>query len=420
MSDPNKIEQMRDHRRVFFEYPLPVVCLSIIAIAITFLLADSSLVFAYKLTGFSVIVAAFLVICGGLYVRQRRIQAESQQFEQDTRRNDAVERSLEALDEAREFFSGSLQPADTFRLVSSKISDLAPFKSIRLYLLNEIRTHLRVAEAGGACAEDIKGQTQAYDEGLAGQAYLNKRVEVDGYLMLDESQELGSSVAIPLCRGTEVFGILEMSFDADFDMDTADLSIFEAIGVRVSPMVLAAIAFERSRLNALTDATTDLPNERAFYMVLEGHIAESIRKREERPLTILAMDIKNFDEINQKYGHVAGDQVLNFVAMVIKENLRQMDFVARSIGDEYLAVLPTATKEISHDVIARVHSGFFGRKLKVADNESIEIVLNIGWAEFGSDGETAGQLLSSARMRKEQSKSTLPSKVVWFPQELVT
>lgn len=110
----------------------------------------------------------------------------------------------------------------------------------------------------------------------------------------------------------------------------------------------------------MTDVTTDLPNERAFYLILENQIAEAQRKREDRPLTILAIDIKNFDEVNQKFGHAAGDRILNFVAHGIKDNLRQMDFLARSIGDEFLAILPTATKEVSHEVIARIQTGFFG------------------------------------------------------------
>ena len=96
-----------------------------------------------------------------------------------------------------------------------------------------------------------------------------------------------------------------------------------------------------------------------------------------------------------------------------------MDFFARSVNDEFLAVLPTATKEISHDIAARIHTGFFGRKLKLSDTESIEIELNIGWAAFGGDGETPGQLLSRAKLRKDQMKTSEPPTVLIFPHEHV-
>jgi diguanylate cyclase (GGDEF)-like protein len=177
--------------------------------------------------------------------------------------------------------------------------------------------------------------------------------------------------------------------------------------------VLNSIAYERKQ-SALTDATTDLPNERAFYLILENQIAETQRKIDERPLTILTIDIKDFADINLQYGHGAGDLALNAAARIIKDNLRQMDFFARAADDEFLAILPTASKAVSYDVVARICSGFFGRKLKISETDSVELHLNFGWAAFGEDGETASQLLKAARIRKAQKKSLSENKVLWF------
>ena len=76
--------------------------------------------------------------------------------------------------------------------------------------------------------------------------------------------------------------------------------MLEAIGERVAPLFLSSISVERSISNALTDALTNLPNERAFFMVLENQLAESQRFRSERPLTVMTVDIKNFAEANQE------------------------------------------------------------------------------------------------------------------------
>ncbi|CAN5451847.1 hypothetical protein BH10ACI3_BH10ACI3_25960 [soil metagenome] len=418
MKESTDTEQRRGDRRASSPYPLMVMAFSLVAIIATFLLSNSSLDVVDKTRGFSAIIAAFLIVSVSLHLWQSKRRPVRDAAMHD--RNAEIERGLNALDEAGEFFAGSLKPADAFRLVSSRVRDLLPFRSIVLYLLDPTRSQLKVAEAEGAGADGQRERTIAFDEGLAGQCYLSKRIEVDGYLALDETQAFGSSVAVPLCNGTEVFGVLQFYFEAEFDLSSVEHSTYEAVGTRVSPLVLSSIAYERSQVNALTDFTTDLPNERAFYLVLENQLAEAQRKREERPLTILAIDIKNFDEINQKFGHAAGDRILNFVAQIIKDNLRQMDFLSRSIGDEYLAILPTASKKISHEVIARIHTGFFGRKLKVNDQESVEVELNVGWATFGHDGETPGQLLSLAQLRKEQVKSAsagTPHKVLWFPQD---
>lgn len=413
MNEPINFEHARDRRRIFSVYQIFVVALSVSAIVSTFLLSNSDLEVGEKTGGFAGILAGFLVACLGLHIWQamRRPVREEEVSDLD------VSRGLAKLDEASEFFSGILKSSDTFRLVTGRIRELIPFKAMVLFLLDGPRTHLRVAEVEGAGVTENRGDQISFDEGLAGQCFSRREVEVDHYMELDAQQDFASSVAIPLCNGAEVFGVLQLYFETDYDAQGADKSLFDAVGERVSPLMLAAIACERSQINALTDITTDLPNERAFYLILENQIAESVRKGDERPLTVLAIDIKGFGEINKRFGHSAGDRVLNFVAKIVMDNLRQMDFLARSIGDEFLAVLPTATKEISQEVITRIHNGFVGRSVTINDDESIEIDVNIGWATFGVDGETPGQLLSLAQLRKEQTKSTLHSKVLWFPQE---
>lgn len=417
MNNDTVKEQALGRRTGFSTYPVMTIALSLLAIVSTFLLSNSELEIQQRTRGFSGIIAVYISFCILLYFRQAR-QKRSTDLRGDDR-DDALERSLTALDEATGFFTGSLRSSDAFRLVASRVRDLVPYDTIVLYLLNESRTKLVAVHADGVRAESEKGRELELDAGLPGQAYSTRQVEIDGYMMLDSEQDFGSAVAIPLLHGENVFGVMQLNFGEDFDTASADPKMFEAVGNRVSPLMLGAISFERTQANALTDVTTDLPNERAFYLVLENQVAEAQRKRGERPLTVLAIDVKGFDEINCTFGHVAGDRVLNFVAQVIKDNLRQMDFVARALNDEFLVILPTADKEVSHEVIARIQTGFFGRKLSINDKQAVEVELNIGWAAFGTDGETPGQLLSLAQLRKEQMKATGPGKVLWFPQESI-
>jgi len=373
------------------------------ALAATYFLGRSDLDITAKTRGFSGVIAGFLIfcVCSHLWQSSRRSRVDSTEVSSD----DDIEHRLHVLEEANEFFAGSLKASDTFRLVASRIRDLIPYRTIVLYLLDETRTYLKVAGSDGADSAAYQGLTLGLDSGLVGKCFSSGQIETD---------ENGSA-AVPLRHGFEVYGVLQM--DNSPDSAKFDHSLLESIGTRVAPLILSSISFERSLTNALTDPTTDLPNERAFYLILENQIAESQRKGEMRPLTILAIDIRNFDEINQRFGHAAGDRVLNFAAQDIKDNLRQMDFFARAMDDEFIAILPTASKEVSHEVMARVHTGFFGRKLKISESDAVEIELNIGWAAFGDDGETPDQLLTAARVRKEQVKSAAPHKVLWFPQE---
>jgi GGDEF domain-containing protein len=94
-----------------------------------------------------------------------------------------------------------------------------------------------------------------------------------------------------------------------------------------------------------------------------------------------------------------------------------MDFFSRASHDEFLTILPTATEEVSLDIMARIRTAFFGNKLQITEADSVQIDVNFGWASFWRDGETPEQLLNVARLRKLQSKSPDPQKVLWFPNE---
>jgi diguanylate cyclase (GGDEF)-like protein len=195
--------------------------------------------------------------------------------------------------------------------------------------------------------------------------------------------------------------------------------LLQAVGVRVAPLFSNSFAYEANIANALTDALTNLPNERGFFMILENQLAQSIRYREERPLAILAMDVSNFAEINQKYGHSAGNEMLAFAAETIKKQLRQMDVLTRSSGDEFLAILPTANEKISFEVSERIRRAFLQSPFRLSERENINLSINFGAATFWRDGETANQLLTTALLRKGQDKSADKSKVLWFPKEFV-
>ncbi|HEV7701262.1 MAG TPA: GGDEF domain-containing protein, partial [Pyrinomonadaceae bacterium] len=356
--------------------------------------------------GFSAIIALFLTGAVGLYLWQTR-RRESDASDAFHVSEADIERHLVMLDDARDFFAGSLKAADTFRLVASRVGELVDLSGLSLLLLDEAGEDFTVAETEGAVAQ-AKGTRRGIAVGAAGECLRERDVIVDTSTL---------SAAIPLRRDVDVYGVLLFEFDSEETLNSVDASTLEAVGERVSPLILSSLAFERSHANALTDVTTDLPNERAFHLILENQVAESVRKGSSRPLTILAFDVRDFDEIAAKYGHSTADRLLNFVAQNVKITLRQMDFFARAHADEFLAIMPTASKEISHEIIARIQTGFFGRKVKVSDTDAVEIELNFGWASFGADGETPTSLLATARERKEQSRAAMPGRVLWFPQE---
>lgn len=332
---------------------------------------------------------------------------------------------LSALDDAREFFGSSLKPADMFRLVSTRVKDMVPFTDCVLLTRTDVDRYV-VHNAFGPDSAKLEKNELVAPACLAGISYLSGEVEVLNDLSderplfpegsLDSAR---SSVVIPLKHQGDVFAVYQLFFDTKEQFTSEMMETFEAVSEKVAPIFLGSLAFESSLSRALTDPLTNLPNERAFQMVLENQLAESQRFRDERPLTVLAVDIKNFDELNRSHGHAFGDRVLTFASQAIASQLRKMDFLSRSMNDEFLIVLPKASERTASEIIGRIRLHLAQTPIEVSESESLKVWLNFGSATFWRDGENIEQLVRNAYLRKQHSKSAEVNNVVDFPKEYV-
>lgn len=138
-------------------------------------------------------------------------------------------------------------------------------------------------------------------------------------------------------------------------------------------------SLEEQRIKATTDSLTGLPNREAYTQRL---IDEHARfHRYDTPLAIVVADVDLFKRINDTYGHLAGDKVLQLIARVLQKNIREVDFVARIGGEEFVILMPGTTIEqayIAAEKLRKVieRSPFNFRK------ERVKITMSFGIAQF--------------------------------------
>lgn len=402
--------------------PLLTLFLPLLAVAVTFFAMLSELAIAMKTIVVLAAVAAYLV---AFYLLHRRPANDSPAQEQAESLLDA-EAKLLALEEANEFFGASLNPADMFRLVASRLGEIVAFDSCVLFSSASENDFLEIKYAAGANAELFGKFRGDVHRSLAARVFMRGEAEIDDSLSLDRTvfspPTLGgcrSAMAVPLARETEIFAVLVLYSGEKNVYDERALDLFKAAAARVAPLFASSLTFERSVSNALVDPLTSLPNERAFFLVLENQTAEAMRYRDERQLTVLAVDIHNFAEINDKFGHAVGDRILAFTADLIRRQLRQMDVLSRLAADEFVAVLPTAAESIAYEVAERIREALAANPFQLSGVEYIHFHLNFGAATFWRDGETAVELLQTARARKKQAKAKETAKILWFPKEYI-
>ena len=129
---------------------------------------------------------------------------------------------------------------------------------------------------------------------------------------------------------------------------------------------------------SLKDPLTGVANRRHFRAVLEREIDVVARSGE--PALLLMVDIDHFKKINDTYGHVAGDQVLQAVAKSLAGCIRPMDTVARYGGEEFAVVLPNCMVSVGQAVAERIRQTVESLTIMVGTLASVHATISIGGA----------------------------------------
>jgi diguanylate cyclase (GGDEF)-like protein len=154
---------------------------------------------------------------------------------------------------------------------------------------------------------------------------------------------------------------------------------------------------------AMHDALTSLPNRRYLSEWLAMALAAA--RRSGQPLAILFFDLDGFKLVNDRFGHEAGDRVLQVTASRLRQTLRTSDFVARLGGDEFVAVLPDVSSvPVVSMLIQRLQTEL--AKAPIAELEDGAVSASIGTAWFPENGDTVDALLAAADHAMYEVKQT--------------
>lgn len=179
----------------------------------------------------------------------------------------------------------------------------------------------------------------------------------------------------------------------------------QTLGAKIKTMEVEAeknrTTLEAHRQKALHDPLTELPNREAYN---ERASAEVQRwQRYGRPLTIAIFDIDHFKNINDTYGHQAGDRVIKVIGRSIAKRLREVDFFCRYGGEEFVALMPETDSATALAVLEKVRDAIANAAFNYKD-QPMAITLSVGLTEFRTNDS-----LESAFERADQALYTAKS-----------
>jgi diguanylate cyclase (GGDEF)-like protein/PAS domain S-box-containing protein len=141
---------------------------------------------------------------------------------------------------------------------------------------------------------------------------------------------------------------------------------------------------------AMIDDLTKLPNRRHFDMQLDRRLAEL--NRFGWPFGILMVDIDNFKQVNDGFGHQVGDDVLRLVARTLSANCRTLDTVARWGGEEFSAIITNVREEELQKVAEKFRAMIEASGLRETTNDHLRVTVSVGGA-VAQPNETASALM---------------------------
>ncbi len=162
---------------------------------------------------------------------------------------------------------------------------------------------------------------------------------------------------------------------------------------------------------ARTDFLTGLPNRRYFLELAEQEFLRTLRYK--KPLSILMMDIDFFKSVNDRYGHKAGDLVLQKLASVCIGILREVDVIGRMGGEEFAVLLPETPGTYATEVAERLRKALENAEVVIEDQvTALCFTVSIGVTSINSHKTTVDKMLQDADAALYQAKNTGRNKVV--------
>jgi len=212
-------------------------------------------------------------------------------------------------------------------------------------------------------------------------------------------KEMQQNLCVPIVHKGEVLAVLNLDAFADPGaFDEESLEVANAFAVQVAAMLHEAARRRFLERAALTDPLTGLANRRAFDQQFAAELARA--KRQGYPLALVVMDLTRFKEINDRFGHPAGDRALVRVAEALKKVLRGTDLLFRWGGDEFAVILPYADRAGAAAAARRYAEAIAGVCV-----EDVCLGVNIGVAACPEDATTATDLLRIADGRMYRAKA---------------
>lgn len=345
---------------------------------------------AYTLYG----IALFAVVLFYVRIKTRENLLASERKERQ------LSESLRAIAKA---LNSSLDLADVLEQILSGLSQIIPYDGALVLLKHG--DDFRIMAALGRRKEDpAKRQIKAQENSILAEIARTPQTRLFDNVASDErfqelqavlEEEMTAWIIVPLVSKEEMHGMLVIGNKSAGSYQDYHILIADTFAEQAATAMENARLFGKVKRLSLTDGLTGLLNRRHFFELAQREFQRA--KRYGSGLGLLMVDLDNFKQYNDTYGHLCGDEILKMVASRLKQSLRTTDILGRYGGEEFSIVVHEARSEEIEALAQRLlesvsESAIVTRECKVPLN----ITISVGVALLAGDDPTLESLIERA------------------------
>jgi len=226
------------------------------------------------------------------------------------------------------------------------------------------------------------------------------------------AEGIRSIICVPLAVGKDIVGALYLDDFEPRKFSELNVDTLLILGSFAALSIKNARLHQQMQQLACTDGLTGLYNHRQFKEFFSRELSRARRHR--KNLSLIMFDVDDFKKFNDTYGHPVGDRVLQMVAELLPQILRQGDILCRYGGEEFIAILPETCLEKAVAVAERVRLAVeTGSRELLAAQAQTGVTVSVGVATYPKDGESVESLLMCVDKLLYRAKSCGKNRVYY-------
>ena len=310
-------------------------------------------------------------------------------------------REEQTLYEIAQALGSSLGVSDAMALIQDKVSRLVPFVTCALFLGNDEEGYVCRYAHGPGTEALFKWEPKSWSD-----IALRLPSCADGRGA--GGTELASLLPCPLNFEGRLIGGLVIYHTAPLCFTDEHRRVLGRVSEQAAAVIYNSTRFEQTQHESHTDPLTGLSNRRSLDRQFETGLAHAMRTH--GSISVVVLDMDRLKEINDTYGHEAGDRALRAIGGALKATVRQDDLCARFAGDEFVVVLWDCSPEHEARRVQELQTAVGAHPFEPRPGVRVSLSISAGPARFPQDGKTFEELLATADARMYHDKASRRSR----------